>query len=323
MAHDIVLLMASWGLALVFANVLLEQLGLPLPAMPTLAVAGGLAAHGHLSPASVLGVALLACLAGDSLWFWAGRRLGRRVMKLLCRISLSPDSCVRTSSVRLQRRGAALLTVAKFVPGLSTVAPPLAGAGGVSWPAFLCFDALGALLWAGTALALGYAFAEQIEWLLGVTGRVGTVLAVLVAAALLAYIALKWWRRVRLLRALRMARVDVDELGTMLASPQPPLVLDVRSQATRQMDDRVIPGARLVDLQRLDEALADVPPETALVIYCACPNEVSAARAARQLSDRGFRRVHPLRGGVEAWAAAGHAVERLERPAAGLVDAPA
>lgn len=311
MAHDIMVLLADWGLILVFINVLLEQIGLPLPAMPTLVVCGALAAGDQLSPGLVLLAATLACLLSDSVWFWAGRHFGTRVMRLLCRISLSPDSCVRTSSGRFQQRGGQVLLVAKFVPGLSTVAPPLAGASGLRWPAFLWLDAVGSMLWAGLSVALGIIFASQIEQLIVMMREIGSIAALVVGGLLAAYIIFKWWQRARLLRALRMARIDSDELERMLKSPQPPVIVDIRTPHARKIDNRVIPGARVTELDRLQEALSDLPPDTHVVVYCTCPNEVSAARAAQALHRSGLRHVYPLRGGIDAWAAAGYPTENL------------
>jgi len=310
-AHQIVALIAEYGLLLVFLNVLVEQAGLPLPAVPTLVVAGALAAAGRLPLWGVLLAALAGCLLSDVAWYAAGRRYGAGVMRTLCRISLSPDSCVKQSELRFQRWRAPVLLVAKFVPGLSTVAPPLVGAMGLAPRLFLLFDALGSLLWAGAAVALGYLFADGVERALAVFEGTGTLAVELLGALLAAYILFKWWQRRRLLVALRMARIEVDELAQALRSTQPPLVFDVRAAGSRELDDRVIPGAFAFDPLTLGATLAEVPRERELVLYCNCPNEVSAARAAQLLMAQGYRRVRPLRGGLDAWAAAGHAVEHL------------
>jgi rhodanese-related sulfurtransferase len=231
-------------------------------------------------------------------------------MRTLCRISLSPDSCVKQSELRFQRWRAPVLLVAKFVPGLSTVAPPLVGAMGLEARSFLLFDALGSLLWAGVAVALGYVFADGVERALAAFEGTGTVAVQLLGALLALYILYKWWQRRRLLVALRMARIGVDELAQALRSARPPLVFDVRAAGSRELDDRAIPGALDFDPLALDALLAGVPRERELVLYCNCPNEFSAARAAQLLKAQGYRQVRPLRGGLDAWAAAGHAVER-------------
>ena len=311
MAHEIIALIAQYGLLLVFLNVLAAQAGVPVPAVPTLVVAGALAAGGHLSLAGIVAAALAGCLLGDLAWYLAGRRYGTGVMRTLCRISLSPDSCVKQSELRFQRWRGWVLLVAKFVPGLSMLAPPLVGAMGLPPRHFVLLDGLGALLWAGVAIALGYAFAGEVERVLDAVAQAGTVAVETAAALLAAYVLVRWWRRERLLRSLRMARIGVDELARAIAEGRAPVVIDVRSAVARQLDDRIIPDALLADVEGIVQAVVAIPPDRELVVYCNCPNEVSAAHAAQALMARGYRRVRPLRGGLDAWDAAGHAVQRL------------
>lgn len=311
MAHEIIALIAQYGLLLVFFNVLVEQAGVPVPAVPTMIVAGALAANDKLPVAAVVLAAVLACLLSDLAWYWAGRRFGSGVMRTLCRISLSPDSCVKQSELRFQRWRGRVLLIAKFVPGLSTVAPPLVGAMGLRIPAFLLLDGLGSLLWAGLAVGLGYAFAAQIDVVLATLASAGTLAFELLLVLLALYIAAKWWQRRRLLLALRMARITVDELNESIAAGQTPIVVDVRSQAARLLDTRIIPGALLADVDGIDQVLSGIPSDRELVIYCSCPNEVSAAKAAQLLRAIGYQRVRPLQGGLDAWDSAGFAIERL------------
>lgn len=311
MAQHIIELIAQYGLLVVFLNVLLEQAGVPLPAVPTLVVSGALAAIDRLPLPQLVGVAILACLLGDLAWYMAGRRFGSRVMRTICRISLSPDSCVKTSELRFQRWRGMLLLVSKFVPGLSTVAPPMAGAMGLTPAAFVLMDGLGSLLWAGLAIGIGYAFSAQIDTLLASLASAGTVAGEVVLALLAAYIAVKWWQRRRLLHSLEMARITVTELNNALAEGRGPLVVDIRGMANRIVDARTIPGAILADLAGLDDLVKEVPTDREVVIYCTCPNEISAARAAQLLSQRGYLRVRPLLGGLDAWADAGYPVEEL------------
>ena len=311
MAHEIIALIAQYGLLLVFLNVLVEQAGVPVPAVPTLVVAGALAATDRLPVSGVVLAAVLACLVGDLAWYAAGRRFGSGVMRTICRISLSPDSCVKQSELRFQRWRGRVLLIAKFVPGLSTVAPPLVGAMGLRLPTFLLLDGLGSLLWAGLAVGLGYAFAAQIDVVLATLASAGTFAFELLLVLLALYIAVKWWQRRRLLLALRMARITVDELNQAIAGGRSPIVVDVRSQPARLLDSRVIPGELLADLDSVGRTLQDIPPDRELVIYCSCPNEVSAAKAAKLLMALGYRRVRPLLGGLDAWDSAGYAIERL------------
>src|SRR5579864_1973227 len=311
MADEVVALIAQYGLLLVFVNVLVEQAGAPVPAMPTLVVAGAVAASGDLSLAAILVVALVACLLGDLPWYWAGRHFGGAVTRTLCRISLSPDSCVRNSEMQFERWGRRMLVVAKFVPGLSTVAPPLVGAMGLPLHLFLLLDGFASLLWAGVPVALGYVFAAQIDGLLAALANAGTLALELVLGLFALYIVGKWWRRRSLLIALRMARITVQELHDAMTDGKAPLIVDVRSKTSRRLDGRILPGALLADLDSVDQVLHDVSLDQELVIYCNCPNEATSASAARVLMAKGYRHVRPLQGGLDAWGAAGYPVQRL------------
>jgi membrane protein DedA with SNARE-associated domain/rhodanese-related sulfurtransferase len=291
--------------------VLLEQIGLPIPAIPMLLLAGAEAvdapAHGVLA----LAVATLACTAANLTWFYAGRAYGHRVLKLLCRVSLSVDSCVRQTENVFERRGAAALVTAKFLPGLTVVAPPMAAALGFGLSAFLIYNTIGTVLYCGTFVVLGAAFHTEIDWLLGRLTQLGGQALVLVLALLLAYVAYRWWERRRFLKTLRTARIEVDELARLMSDGEPPIVLDVRSRTSRQLHGRRIPGALPVDLDSLEPSLQAIPLDREVVVYCACPNEASAVKVALLLHGRGVRRVRPLAGGIDAWEQAGRPTEML------------
>ena len=293
-------------------NVLANQLGIPVPVIPTLLVAGAWVAQGTLSPAVLLTCAVLACVVADSVWFAAGRIYGNGVMKLLCRISLTPDSCVSDTQARFERWGSNVLLVAKFVPGLSLVAPPLAGATQMSWIRFLVFSALGSGVWLLAVLMSGVVFRHQIEQLLphvaDLGGRAVTVIAVLIAA----YVTYKWWERKRFYAALRMARIDVGELYKLMGSGLGPLVVDVRSPTAVTLDPRRIPGALHIPLHDVEKHLKELPRDRDVIAYCTCPNEASAAQVAKMLMNNGFRKVRPLQGGLDAWVAAGYSVELIQ-----------
>jgi len=310
MAHHIIELIAQYGLLLVFFNVLVEQAGVPVPAVPTMIVAGALASMERLPLTGVITVALVACLLADYAWYVAGRYFGGGVMRTLCRISLSPDSCVKQSELRFQRWRGGVLLLAKFVPGLSTVAPPLVGAMGLRAAPFILFDGLGSLMWVGVAVSLGYVFASQIDAVLTALANAGSVALMLIGSLLALYIIVKWWQRHRLLRALRMARISVEELNDAVSKGGTPAIVDVRSEAARLVDSRIIPGALLADVNSVDRIVAVVPLDAELVIYCNCPNEASAAMVAKALISRGYKRVRPLQGGLDAWDAAGYPVHR-------------
>jgi len=300
-------LIEQYGLWLVFAAVLVEQLGVPIPAYPVLIITGAVSARGDYGLAAVVAVAVVACVIADLVWYQAGARLGRRVLNLMCRISLSPDSCVRRTESIYGKWGAPSLMVAKFVPGFAAVATSMAGITRTRITSFIFFDAIGALLWVGTGVLLGWQFRHAINDVLdalNAAGRVGLI-AVLLAFAL--FVVVKAWRRYAFRRQLRMARVSVHELNHLLNGDQPPLVVDARSSAHRR--EGAIPGSVWVDLQASDRALGDLPAGGEVIVYCACPNEASAALVAQRLLRAGFTRVRPLAGGIDAWIAAGYQVE--------------
>jgi len=303
-------LIAQYGLALVFANVLLEQLGLPIPAVPALVVAGALAAEGEFSPLAVFGVAFVACMIGDATWYLAGRLYGRRVMALLCRLSLSPDSCVRQTEVRFERWGGLTLVLSKFIPGLSTIAPPLAGAMRLGWPSFMLLNSLGVVIWAGVAIVAGIVFHTEINEFVARLEGLGALAAEVIGVLLGGYIALKWWERRRFYKMLRIARIGVDELRALMDGGESPVVVDVRSPGSRSLDPRFIPGALAMDVAEVDRRLEQLPADREIIFYCTCPNEASAAQVAKHLMGLGYTKVRPLHGGLDAWISAGYEVER-------------
>jgi membrane protein DedA with SNARE-associated domain/rhodanese-related sulfurtransferase len=296
-------LLSQHGVLIVFAVTLAARIGAPLPAAPMLVVAGGLASAGQFSGLGVFVVSVLANLAGDAVWFWSGRHHGHRVMRLLCRISMSPDSCVRQSESLILRWGGHSLIAAKFVPGVSVVAAPMAGALAMPWPRFLGFDLVAAALWTVIYLGLGMVFTEQIQQILDVMASTGAVALGLLVLVLAALLALRYWRRRSFLSEVDMPRISVGELRALMREGDPPIVVDVRSAASVDVDDRGIPGALRIGLDEVEHAAASLSREREIVVYCNCPNEVSAARAARVLMAQGFRRVRPLAGGLDAWVA--------------------
>lgn len=257
-----------FGLPLIFANTLMEQLGLPIPALPTLIVAGALVVERDLSSVRVLAAALIACWIADGLWFALGRRHGFRILKTLCRISLSPDSCVRQTTTTFERWGLPSLLVAKFIPGFSTVAPPLAGALGARLAPFLLYDGGGALLWAGAGLALGIVFHRAIDRGLELLTSIGSSAVSVLGGALVLFVAYKYWQRRRFYRTLRLARITPNELHQLMDQGRDPVVLDVRTGSARRADPRRIPGARVLEYSEIEAKLADLPHDREIILYC-------------------------------------------------------
>jgi len=298
-----------FGITAVFVNVLLSQLGLPVPVIPTLILAGALANDGRLPGSALCVAAVAACFIGDTAWYVSGRLYGNRVMKLLCRISLTPDSCVSQTQTRFERWGANALLVAKFVPGLSLIAPPLAGATRMGFAQFAAFSVAGSVVWVGVFVAGGVLLGPQIERLLPHMRAVGGAALLVIAGVIALYIACKWWQRRRFFAFLRMARITVGELYRLLDSGAAPVIVDVRSQTARSLEPRRIPGALHVPVQDMERHIKELPRDHEIVLYCTCPNEASAAKVAKTLMSYGFQRVRPLYGGLDAWIAAGYAVE--------------
>ena len=180
------------GYLLLFSSIFIEGVGMPLPAAPILLAAGALAGLGRLSLALVLALSTAAALLADLVWYELGRRKGMRVLQLLCRISLEPESCIRRTEDTFARHGARSLLVAKFLPGLRTVAAPLAGIFQMRLARFLSFDAAGTALWTTAFIGLGYAFSEQLEQLIDQAGRFGAGLLAVVLAAVACWIGWKF-----------------------------------------------------------------------------------------------------------------------------------
>jgi membrane protein DedA with SNARE-associated domain len=236
--------------------------------MPLLLAAGALAGTGRMSFFASLFYAMLAALAADTLWYQLGRRRGIKVLQFLCKISLEPDSCVRRTEGVFAKQGARSLLLAKFLPGLGTVAPPLAGIFHMRARRFLLFDGLGSMLWAGTFLGLGYIFSGQIERIAEHLASLGGWLLVLIVAALAAYISYKFIARQRFLRELRIARITVDELKEKIDAGEELVIVDLRHSMDFEADPETIPGAFRMDAKELEEKNDRLPRDREVILYC-------------------------------------------------------
>lgn len=308
MSHLITLLQ-QYGLGLVFANVLALQAGFPVPAYPVLIVAGAYAAMGGNPLWALVAVGVFASLIADTGWYAAGRRFGMRILSTLCKVSLSQDSCVRQTESIFQRFGPASMLFAKFVPGFASVATALAGALRLPYWMFVLFDAMGAALWVGVGVGLGYLFRNAIEDVMAKLSSLGKYGLALVIAGFVVWILVKWWRRYLFVKQLRMDRVSVQELRDLLAERKVNAIVDVRSPLSQKATGR-IPGARTVDMQKISEGFEGVAPDGEVIVYCACPNEATAVKVAQKLIKLGYKRIRPLHGGIDAWIEAGLEVER-------------
>jgi membrane protein DedA with SNARE-associated domain len=266
--NDTIHFLMQHGYVLLFVWVLVEQIGLPLPAIPLLLAAGALAGSGRMDLTLALGFAIVAALVSDLIWYHLGRYRGSRVLKLLCRISLEPDSCVRRTENMFARQGAQALLVAKFVPGLNTAAPALAGIFRMPVPRFLLFDGLGAFLWAATFAGLGFIFTDKLERIASYLLRWGGWLVVALGGSLAAYILLKYIQRRRFLYRLRTARITPQELMETLRAGAEVLIVDLRQPLDVEAFPQMIPGAVRMAIEDIENRHQELPRDRDLVLYC-------------------------------------------------------
>ena len=296
----------QYGYLVVFLWVLTEQLGIPIPSVPMLLTAGTLTATHQLHLELVMAAALLGSLLGDSVWYVFGKRYGSAVVQLVCRLSFESSACVRKTEGYFTRKGPAALLVAKFIPGLGSVAAPIAGQIGMHYGRFLAWDAAGVLLWSGS-VALGGRFFGDIlrrnpNWL-SWFGHSAVVLFVLLFAGFLVW---RMLQRRAFLRSIRMARIDARELKRMMDNGQPVFVVDLRHPLDYLPDPRTLPGALSLTPDKLLEHSDQIPHDQEVVLFCTCPSEATAAKMALRLRNLGIYRVRPLRGGYEEWKRLGY-----------------
>ena len=256
------------GYSVLFFWVLGEQLGLPIPAMPMLIAAGALSASGEMGLVPSIFLGLLACLISDGVWYEAGRRRGSAVLHLLCKLSLEPDSCVRQTQTAFSNQGSRVLVLAKFIPGLNTIAPPMSAISGVSRRRFIVFDAAGSLLWSAAFIGLGYVFSKQVDMVIAkVLNFFGSfVLAVALLVAL--YIGWKYINRQLFIRKLRVARISAGELKSLLADGKDVFIVDLRHPADFEQEPLSITGALRVLPAELELKHEQIPRDRDVILYC-------------------------------------------------------
>ncbi|MGB6975511.1 MAG: VTT domain-containing protein [Terracidiphilus sp.] len=306
--HDLLI----YGYLLLFAWVLVEQLGIPLPATPVLLAAGALAAQHQLSILGALVVAVLATLIADTTWFLVGRRYGHLVLRILCRLSLEPTICVRRTQDSFGRRRAVTLLFAKFVPGLATLAPPVAGGNGMAFGTFLLFDGTGAILWVGTLLTVGRLFGDALERDQNLLNWVGRFSGALLLAGVLGFFLARLVRQRHFLRRLAEARMEPMELKRQLDAGEQVFIVDLRHPLELLPDPFTLPGALHFSPEALAARIGEIPRDRDVVLYCTCPSEATAARTALTLHKLGVERVRPLRGGYDEWKRLGFPMDAIQ-----------
>ncbi len=309
-------LFVRYGYGIVLLWVLAEQLGIPIPSTPLLLTAGTLTATHKLSLPMVLVAALAGSLTADSIWYAFGKRYGGAVVRLVCRLSLESTACVRKTESYFSKRGAAALLLAKFVPGLGTVAAPIAGQIDMGYGKFLAFDGAGALLWALSSLVGGRFFGDVLKRNPHALSTAGHFAVAIFVLLLLGFLGWRMLERRAFLRSVRMARLEPTELKRMMDEGEPVFIVDLRHRLDYLPDPRTLPGALSLTPDKLVEQSGRIPRDQEIVLFCTCPSEATAAKMALTLRKMGIHRVRPLRGGYDEWKRLGYPLVEIAQTTA-------
>jgi len=296
----------KYGYAVVLVWVLTEQLGFPIPSTPLLLTAGTLTATHKLNLPLVWAAALAGSLIADTVWYIFGQHYGSAVVRLMCRLSFESSACVRKTEGYFTRRGATALLVAKFVPGLGSVAAPIAGQIGMGFGRFLLFDSGGVLLWAMSITLGGYFFGDILRRNPNALSWTVHFFGLLFVLLFLAFLVWRMLQRRAFLRSVRMARLDPRELKRMLDAGQRVFIVDLRHPLDYLPDPRTLPGALSLTPDKLVAESDRIPRDQEVVLFCTCPSEATAAKMTLQLRRMGIYRVRPLRGGYNEWKRLGY-----------------
>ncbi|HEY8967218.1 MAG TPA: VTT domain-containing protein [Candidatus Methylacidiphilales bacterium] len=304
----------DWGYLGIFAVVFLEQLGLPIPALPILVAAGAMVSAGTMSLAGALSLSVAAALLADFLWYGIGHVRGGTVLNLMCRLSWRPDTCISKTKNVFGKYGAKTLLVAKFIPGLSTLAPPLAGMSRIPWRTFLLWDGAGSLLWALIPLVAGSYIEKAVDALAPHVADLRVLVAHWPWALGLAVAAILLWRfgdrrsyRNGLASVRARSGIAAAALRELLNKENGPgvVVLDVRDPLSLAERPRLLPTAKWFPFATLETRLGELDLAKPIVVYCACPKDEGAIGVAELLTKKGAADARPLLGGIEAWEALG------------------
>jgi membrane protein DedA with SNARE-associated domain/rhodanese-related sulfurtransferase len=305
-----------YGYIVLFLWIAAEQLGMPLPSVPLLITAGTLTATHQMSLSLVLAAAVAACLISDSIWYYMGKRFGGAVVRLLCKLSLESTTCVSRTENRFQKYGAWALLFAKFVPGLSTVAAPLAGQTGMPFQKFFQADFAGALLWSLSMTLVGRFFGDVMKHHPNALHTLTQSAGVLFLLVILALLGSRVLKQRAFLQQLRGSKIEPEELKAMLDQGKEVHIIDLRHPLDYLPDPRMLPGAELLTPETLVARSASIPRDRDIVLYCTCPSDATSARMALRLRKLGIYRVRPLRGGFDAWKKLSYPLVEIKHPTA-------
>jgi membrane protein DedA with SNARE-associated domain/rhodanese-related sulfurtransferase len=305
-------ILLTYGYLLLFAWVMIEQLGIPLPATPILLASGALSAQHQFSFPLALLAGVMGSVTADTVWYLIGRRFGHHVLRVLCKLSLEPTLCVRKTQDSFGRRGEATLLIAKFVPGLATLAPPVAGQNGMALDRFLAFDAMGATLWVSALLGAGRLFGDALKKDPSLLNWVGRFSGALLLLGILGFVTVRLIRRRAFLRKLVQSRLEPGDLKRQLDAGDSVFIVDLRHPLELMTDPFTLPGALHLSPDALTERIHEIPRDRDVVLYCTCPSEATAAKTAMTLHKLGIDRVRPLRGGYDEWKRLGYPLDAVE-----------
>jgi membrane protein DedA with SNARE-associated domain/rhodanese-related sulfurtransferase len=306
----------KYAYLILFFWVLVEQFGVPIPSVPLLLTAGTLTATHRLSLPLVLIFVTLGSLVSDSLWYFMGRKYGGAVVKLLCRLSMESSTCVRRTEHYFTKHGSGALVLAKFIPGLGSVAAPIAGQTGMKYRFFAIFDTAGILLWALAFVLSGRFFGDVLKRNPEALQWVGHFAFLLFVMLLMGFFVWRSFRQRAFLREISMARLEPQELKTMLDREQPVYIVDLRHPLDYLPDPRTLPGAVLLTPDSLVLQSDEIPRDRDVVLFCTCPSEATAAKMALTIRKMGIYRVRPLRGGFDEWKRLGYPLVEIPPQAA-------
>jgi membrane protein DedA with SNARE-associated domain/rhodanese-related sulfurtransferase len=304
-------ILLTYGYVLLFGWVLVEQLGIPLPATPVVLAAGALSVDGPIKFHYAFLTAVAAALVADSFWFHLGRRHGHHVLRLLCKLSLEPNTCVRRTQDSFGRRRGVLLAFAKFVPGLAMLAPPVAGQNGMDFASFLFFDGIGASLWVGALLLIGRWFGDALKHDPSLLNWVGRFSGALLILGIAGFLAARLYRQRTVLKKLAASRLEPEELKRLLDAGEPVYIVDLRHPLELLPDPFMLPGALHFSPDELTARHNEIPRDRDVVLYCTCPSEATSAKTAMMLVKFGIERVRPLRGGFDEWKKLGYPMDAI------------
>ena len=317
MLSSVMVLLVHHAYAVLFLWVLIEQGGLPVPSVPLMLAAGTMSAAHKLHVAYALPMVMLACLISDSAWYFLGQRYGSKILNILCKFSMEAATCVSKTQGTVTKRGAVTLLFAKWVPGLSTMAAPIAGQAEIPYSKFVFYDMAGTLMWASAWLFAGRFFGDLAKRSTEFFGTLSHFAVLLVVLMVVAWQVYRLVKRQQFVSELRGLRLEPAQLLAMMddarkAGEDQPFIVDLRHPLDVLTDPLVLPGALRIGPEDLKLRKAMIPLDRDIVLYCTCPSEETSAKVALELRRMGVRRVRPLRGGLQGWKDAGYPLDLVE-----------